>query len=99
MIMLFLDKKAENIDTRAKVDVIHFMPDILSDEEKKDGILIDEIPKAEEIKGKSAHLLVNTETLEMWYEYEDVSKTREQIWETKLELMQQALDELLLGGM
>jgi hypothetical protein len=52
--------------------------------------------------GKEAVLYVNLETNELFYEFEDRPLTRDEeihLLKEKQSLMQQALDELLLGGM
>jgi hypothetical protein len=66
------------------------------------GIFVNELPQRDHIPGKVPVLHINPQTKELWYEYvdektpltDDVNALKNQI-----QLMQQALDDLLLGGM
>lgn len=91
--------------TKAKVMMIHYMPldpiEGLSSAELATGFLINDIPDPEE-NGMSGELFYNPETKSFWYEYTNRPKTTEEKLaeaETKINLMQAALDELILGGM
>ncbi|WP_427110454.1 hypothetical protein [Lysinibacillus xylanilyticus] len=66
---LFLEKTNEpNIQC---ITSFHYMPEMLSEEELKLGILVDEVPEAEYIPGKRAELFYNIDTQELFYKYVD----------------------------
>jgi len=67
---LFLEKTDEpNVK---RVAAYHNVPEILSEEELKQGILVDEVPQAEILPDKRAELFYNTDTQELFYKYFDV---------------------------
>jgi len=69
-IFLFLqDTNEHNIK---RIGAHHYAPDLLTEEDLKLGILVDEVPQAENIPGKSADLFYNTDTQELFYKYIDV---------------------------
>lgn len=93
MIILFGQKET---DTRLKVSVIHYSPEKLTEEEKTDGILVENIPnKPNDIFGKSLTLFINPVTKEMWYEYEDRPLTDSE----KIEQLQSVVDQLVLDAL
>jgi hypothetical protein len=72
----------------------------------QEGILVESIPKPEFIEGKVPVLKYDPTNKELYYEYEDIPPTKEELLEKEIEqlkqqlqITQQALDELLLGGM
>lgn len=81
------------------VDTTNYRPDKLSEEDLSRGFLVDSIPEPTEQEGKRPVLYCNPKTKELWYEYEDIPKTKEEILEEKVATIQQALDDLILGGM
>lgn len=92
----------EKIDeTKGKVVLRHNFPEQLTDNEKSGGILIDSIPEPVTQVGKIAVAYYMYDTKTVVYEYEEIPKTQEEINaenQTKIALMQKALDDLLLGG-
>lgn len=79
----------------------------LSDERKEkigEGILVDSIPEPEQIEGKAPILYCNPETKELWYEYEDIPPTKEELLEQKIQAQERAIAELtallsmMMGG-
>jgi hypothetical protein len=70
----------------------------LTDAQKNKGVALDKLPTPEMLEGKMAVLKVKKSTGEVWYEYIDKPVDKEQELEEKINLMQQALDDLLLGG-
>ena len=78
MIGLFHESVSEGKD---RVTVIHYKPELLSAEQKKAIILIENeaLPKAEDRPGKRAVLYVNPQTKELWHEYEDRPPTQEEL--------------------
>jgi hypothetical protein len=90
-------------DTKHEVTSIHQNSEILPDDLKKKGFEVNEIPERPQEVGKSYKMYFNPITQEVFYEPFERPKTAvEQEFELikqRQELMQQALDELLLGGM
>lgn len=84
----------ENPDNNAS---IVFDETTLSENNKNKGIAIEQLPIAEEIEGKVAVLKCRKSTGEVWWEYEDIIIEPTPL-ETKVNLIQAALDELILGG-
>jgi hypothetical protein len=79
------------------------------EELEQEGFFVESIPEPNEEGRKIGILHANKETKELWYEYVDRPLTPEeklqlieqenQDLKNRIDLMQQALDELLLGGM
>jgi hypothetical protein len=72
------------------------------EELQAEGMLVDSIPEPVAQEGKGHILKYNPSDKTFYYEYFDLPKTVEEQLEganNKIALMQQALDELLLGGM
>jgi hypothetical protein len=79
------------------------------EELQQTGYLVESIPEPEAIPGKVPILKFDKNNKELYYEYIDRPLTTEeklqlieqenQDLKNRIELMQQALDELLLGGM
>jgi hypothetical protein len=99
----------ENLENNeAMVTKIVHIDDFATDEEKQAGKYFANIPQPEIQQGKLALLYINIETDELFYKYVDRPLTPEeklQLLEqeneelkARIEVMQQALDELLLGG-
>lgn len=78
MALVFYEKET---DTRAKVTLIHYQPDLLDEERRAEGIEVENIPEKENLKGKTALPYINPETAEFWYEYIDRPLTSEEVAE------------------
>lgn len=78
MIALFHEKVSSSKD---RVTVKHFKPERLTEEQRAAAIFYeDDAMPVEEIRpGKSAVLYVNTETKELWVEYEDRPLSQEEL--------------------
>ncbi|PIC05481.1 hypothetical protein CS060_04175 [Anoxybacillus flavithermus] len=63
------------------------------------GALVEDIPEPEQVEGKTPVMYYNPQTNSVYYEYIDRPLTPEEELRQRIELMQQALDALLLGGM
>jgi hypothetical protein len=104
-----LIKIGKPINNVASVDVQVFDPSILPENELENYIEVEEIPTPEMIAGKTPVLMYNVQTNELYYEYIDRQLTPEeklqlleqenQELKNRIEIMQQALDDLILGGM
>ncbi|MGE7132669.1 hypothetical protein [Lysinibacillus xylanilyticus] len=68
---IFLSLEKTNEPNKKRVSGYMYMPEMLSEEELKQGILVDEVPLAENIPGKRAELFYNTATQTLFYEYFD----------------------------
>lgn len=83
------------------IERYHNYPEMLSNEQKIGGILVDSIPEPIEMVGKVANLLRNADSLELYYEYVDRPLTQEEEntqLKQQIQLMQQALDDVILNG-
>ncbi|MBW7642407.1 hypothetical protein [Geobacillus thermoleovorans] len=70
--------------------------------EAEGGIFVDDLPQREYHEGKTPILHINPRTKEMWYEYQEVRNPITDEVDTlkeRIALMQQVLDDLILGGM
>ena len=77
----------------------------LTDLHKQNAIAISNLPEKENGEGKNAILKCNKSTGEVWWEYEDVQQTDEQILKEELDKVkvqlqttQEAVDFLLMTG-
>lgn len=91
--MIYIELNENN-----EVMYAHHNPTKLTKEYKEKGLELNlEIPKSEKKIGKQP-ILYYTKEKGFWYEYEDIPKSKEEMLEERIDLMQKALDELLLGG-
>lgn len=80
-----------------KVYLRHHDPEKIQDKSK--GFLVESIPEPDKSKvGMIEELHFNPETKEFWYEYYEPTPDEFEQMKQRIELMQQALDELLLNG-
>lgn len=100
-------------DKTGKLNYTHYMPfhekyglGKTAEELEQEGVLVESIPQPIEQEGKIAILYCNPETKELWYEYEDIPKTPEEMQaekiaqlEQQLAITQEAIDFLIMGGM
>ncbi|BCC09369.1 MULTISPECIES: hypothetical protein [Bacillus cereus group] len=103
--MIFIKFKSQEDTT---IEFIHHIPfdpvyglDKTEEELMEEGLLVEELPVPESLPGKREVLKYSVER-DLYYEYIDNLITPEQEVENmkkQVALMQQALDELLLGGM
>ncbi|CUU47074.1 hypothetical protein [Clostridium beijerinckii] len=85
MIFLGLEKID---DTKAKVVLIHYFPDQLTEEEKSKGVLVESLPIDEGNKdGKLKELRYSYESNTAYYEYVDIPKS-------ELELLKEQVNDL-----
>ncbi|WXR61183.1 hypothetical protein WG909_12910 [Peptostreptococcaceae bacterium AGR-M142] len=71
------------------------------EELEKEGYLVETVPEPKELN-KIATLYLNPGTIELFYEYEDIPKSREVLLEEQVELLKKVIDGLLLekeGGL
>lgn len=93
MPVVFYQTEAEG---RARVTLIHYMPEQLDESIRAQGIEVTEIPEPMTVEGKIAVPYVNPQTGEFWYEYVDKELTPEE----RIAQLERALLELTiaLGG-
>lgn len=98
--MIFLGELEQVRDNSYKVGFIHYLPfdekeglNKSIEELEQEGVLVESIPEAEEREGKTPILYCNTETKELWYEYEDIPKTKEELLVEKVNQLESALME------
>lgn len=104
---LIFFEKTDN--TKAIVTTIHYQPGLLPQDVLANGVYVEEIPEPTMQEGKDPVLYYDIVTGDLYYEYVDRPLTPEekmqlleqenQDLKNRVELMQQALDGLLLGGM
>lgn len=56
-----------------------------AEELEQTGILVESVPEPNVSEGQSASLFINPETKDMWYEYEVIPKTPEQLQAEEIE--------------
>ena len=89
-VFLFLEKETEQ---KARIMCVHNFPNMLSEEEKQNGVLVDSYNEPVPQKGKSALPYWDYETQEVFFEFVD-AKTEETDLRQKLEEQEQAIAEL-----
>jgi hypothetical protein len=97
------------VNSNNEIDYVHYMPfdkkyglGKTEEELRNEGYLYESLPPKQEIEGKEAVLKFDPDTKQLYYEYVDRQLTPEekiQQLNERISLMQQAIDELLLGGM
>lgn len=102
--MIFLGGLTKITEGKSLVTFIHYQPfdeqhglGKTQNELQQEGVLVDSIPAAEQ-NGKTAHLFINPETRDMWYEYTEATKpVEDQIEELKQQnaTMQETINYLL----
>lgn len=80
-------------DGKAKVVLVYYnTPPLEMLEDNKH--IVGEIPTKEQIIGKEPVLFCNPSTEEVWYEYEDIPKTEEELQKHKIQELENALLEI-----
>jgi hypothetical protein len=85
-------------DTRAVVALLTHQP---TEEQKLNGFPVNDAPDVPYQIGKISVLYTNPQTQELWFEYVDRPLTIEEQFvkqQERIDLMQSALDDLILGG-
>ncbi|WP_207653319.1 hypothetical protein [Clostridium cochlearium] len=84
-----------------QVNYTHYMPfhekhglGKTQEQLEQEGILVDSIPEPKQIEGKAPILYCNPETKELWYEYEDIPPTPEDLQQEKIQALEQSMAEL-----
>ena len=79
-------------DENNKVTMYHENPDVLSEEDKVGGIIVDNIPEVEQRVGKSGVLMYQEPTNTVYVKYEDRPLREDE----KMTKMQNDMDYLIL---
>lgn len=94
--MIYLGNLKEISSGKLDIGFIHYMPfdaqyglNKTEEELLKDGVFVNEIPKAEIVSGKNSIMFYNPLTKSIFYEYIDAPKNKEQLLEEKIELLQE----------
>ncbi|HBF6498418.1 TPA: hypothetical protein KOT12_003327, partial [Clostridioides difficile] len=69
-----MDTEEQNIKY---VGMIHYEPNLLSEENLKQGILIESLPTQKYAENKEAKLFINIDTKEVFYRYTDIKSNIE----------------------
>lgn len=105
--MIYIYNFDKSIPDKWRVGSIHCMPFDLKhglhkskEELEQTGAFVDALDSPQHIPGKAGVLFYKPSTNTVFYEYIDETPVIDEITEIKYrqELMQQALDELILGG-
>ncbi|EII6832916.1 TPA: hypothetical protein KPG21_003065 [Clostridioides difficile] len=59
------------------IGMIHYKPNLLSEENLKQGILIESLPTQKYAENKEAKLFINIDTKEVFYRYTDIKSSIE----------------------
>lgn len=91
----------DGVSDKVRVNAIHYELDSLTEEQRLKGELVT-IPPKETYSDKTGILYINPFTKELWWEYVYRTPTPEeelQQLKERIQIMQKALDDLVLGGM
>lgn len=104
--MIFLGSLVKITTTKYSIGLVHHVPfdevnglHKTKEQLEKEGILVDSIPEPQQIEGKSPIMYINPSTKEVFYEYIDIPKTKEELQEERITMLEQAINDLILGGM
>ncbi|HBF3805503.1 TPA: hypothetical protein KOC77_003214 [Clostridioides difficile] len=76
--MIFLGNLLDTEEKNIKyVGMIHYKPTLLSDEDLKQGILIESLPTQKYAENKETKLFINIDTKEVFYRYTDIKSSIE----------------------
>ncbi|HBG4757166.1 TPA: hypothetical protein KQE78_003834 [Clostridioides difficile] len=76
--MIYLGNFMETDEQNIKyIGMIHYKPTLLSEEELKNGILIEKLPVQQYVENKEAKLFINIDTKEVFYRYTDIKSNIE----------------------
>jgi len=90
--MIFLGDLKQVEGNKYKVGLIHYIPDLLED--TSDGILVEKLLEPIQQDGKVEVLYVNIDTKELFYEYEEIPKTKEDILKDEMEIQKKQIADL-----
>lgn len=89
MIFLKLEQTETNI---AKVEMVHYFPEMLGESEKSDGIMVESVPEPSIQAQKTAVLFFDKGSKELYYEYIDRPLTQEEQFE-QMKQQQSSLEQ------
>lgn len=103
--MIYLSDLKKVDKDKYSVGLIHYKPfdknsglDKTIEELEKEGVLVKSLPKEEHFEGKVATLYFDYVTEKAWYEYKDAPKKETQLLEERMQLTEDTLLDLMLGG-
>ncbi len=99
MVFIRVKELKEN-ETNAEITFMHYMPSMLTDDEKIDGIVVEEYQPPIEISEKNPIPYYDTVNKKIVFNYMDVPLTSTQILEQKIAEQEAAILELasIIGG-
>ncbi|WP_283591348.1 hypothetical protein [Clostridium butanoliproducens] len=80
-------------DKIGRITTVHNFPETISEEELKQGIVVDNYHEPKE-DGKFTIGYINLETKEIYFEYEDIPKAQEDLQQEKIKELEQQLLEV-----
>ena len=84
------------------LDRVYGLPYSLEEAENR-GVFLDSIPEPQQIEGKTPVMYINPNTKEIYYEYVDYEEPvvidEKAVINKRLEKLEEAINELILGGM
>lgn len=90
-------KWEKETETKAHVIFIHYQPEELPEETLKTGLLVESIPEPKRIEGKRSKLYINLQTKELFYEYIEREKTKEEQLQEQLKNLEEQNATLTLA--
>lgn len=82
----------ENQDNKASVI---YDGKTLSEDQKSKAIIISNLPEKQEVEGKTPVLKCKKSTSEVWYEYEDIQQSYEQVLQERISALEIAMANMM----
>lgn len=102
--MIFLGEMQKIDSAKYSVSLIHSQPfdaknglGKTQEQLEQEGILVEGIPELIQTDGKQAMLYYNPATKELWYEYDDIPKTEEELLKEQVVELQAQNAQMLLA--
>lgn len=104
--MIFLGQLNKITEEKYSIGFIHYMPfdnanglNKTIEELKQEGILVDSIPEPQQIEGKQAVMYWNPIDKNVFYEYKDIPKSKEENLEEKIKTLTENLAKEKINNM
>lgn len=96
---MYFIKTEQEINGLSKINFIHYNPDLLTDEDKNNGILVEKFADPELMEGKIAVPYYDTVNKQVIFKYEDLPKTTEQQLAEAQKQIADITYTLMIGGL
>ena len=103
--MIFLGNLTKITDTKCKIGFIHYMPfdsvnglNKTAEQLEQEGVLVDSIPELQQVEGKSSVMYWNPVDNVIFYEYENIPKTQEDLLRDRITSLEIAMANLVGGA-